>query len=154
MDKGIDTILYIDIGDGYKPIACLTENSFSETVETLDTTTRDNEGWTTSVLTNQSYNLSFSGLSLNTIYNGDSSKYSYDILKLIKRNRSLINWKMENIKNGDIDYGKGYVIDLSANYPIDDFINYQAEIQGYGKPTSENTDPLDNNVDNALQILL
>ena len=47
MIEGDIRILYIYDKTAYSPIGCLTENSFSESVEMLDTTTRDNGGWKT-----------------------------------------------------------------------------------------------------------
>ena len=56
-------LLYLYVGGEYFPIGCLTSNSFSETSDMLDTTTRQNaNGWKTSIPTNQSYNISFSGI--------------------------------------------------------------------------------------------
>ena len=60
-------ILYIDSGAGYLPVGCLTSHSFSEESETLNTTTRDNGGWSTEVPTNQSYSISFDGLVLDNL---------------------------------------------------------------------------------------
>jgi hypothetical protein len=54
----------------FLPIGCLTANSMEESSEFIDTTTRDNEGWTTSRPVMQSYNLSFSSLQVNTTIGG------------------------------------------------------------------------------------
>ena len=90
MINGTNSILYLDIGQGFLPIGSLTANSFSESVETLDTTNVENGGWKTYVLTNQEYSIDFSGVAINTLYNGgDTSKFSYDIIKIIKRNQVL-----------------------------------------------------------------
>lgn len=154
MTNGLHSILYIDIGDGFKPVSCLTENNFSEDIETLDTTTRDNNGWKTQITTNQSYELGFSGISINTIFNGDDTKYSYDILKLIKRNRTIFDWKISNIINGDIDYGKGQITSLSSSFSIDEFISFEGQIMGYGEPISDNVTPIDLGLENLLEILI
>lgn len=154
MTNGVFSILSIDVGDGFKPVSCITDTNFSESVEMLDTTTRDNLGWKTSVPTNQSYNLSFSGISINTIYGGDSTKYSFDIIKLIKRNKTLFDWKISNLVNGDLDYGKGYFKDLTGSYNIDEFISFTATIEGYGLTTSSNETPIDNGLESILEALI
>ena len=90
--NGSNRILYIKIDETYLPIGCLTSDSFSESVEMLTTTTRDNAGWATSTPTTQSYNISFDGLIINTFFNGgDFTKISLDKLRDLKRNRTLID---------------------------------------------------------------
>ena len=95
---GSNRLLYIKWDGVYLPIGCLTGDSFSESSEMLDTTTRDNAGWKTSVPTLQSYNISFDGLVINTSnIGGDQTKISYDRLTLLKRNKTLIEWKKKNL---------------------------------------------------------
>ena len=55
-------ILSILVNDEYYPVACLSNNSWSESVETIDTTTRDNDGFKTSRPTNQSFSIDFEGI--------------------------------------------------------------------------------------------
>lgn len=135
--NGENRILYIKWEGQYLPIGCLTGDSFNETVEMLNTTTRDNAGWATSTPTTQSYNLSFEGLVINTNFTqGDSSKVSYDRLRELKRNRTLIEWKFKDINNIFVDTGKGYITELSDSSSIEDFITFNASIVGYGQPNS------------------
>jgi hypothetical protein len=63
-------LLFIKVNGVFLPIGCLTANSMEESSEFIDTTTRDNEGWTTSRPVMQSYNLSFSSLQVNTTIGG------------------------------------------------------------------------------------
>ena len=151
--NGLHSILSLDIGDGFKPVACLLDTNLSESVEMLDTTTRDNAGWNTSTPTNQSFELSFSGIAINTLFGGDTTKYSYDILKFIKRNKTLFDWKITNIVNGDIDYGKGYLTSLNGTYNIDEFISFDGNIKGYGIPVTDNVTPIDTGLESLLEIL-
>ena len=61
--NGTYKVLSIKQDNVYLPIGCLTENSFEESVDMLDTTTRDNpNGWKTSRPVGQQYSISFSGL--------------------------------------------------------------------------------------------
>jgi surface protein len=134
--NGENRILYIKINGEFLPIGCLTGDSFSETVEMLNTTTRDNAGWATSTPTTQSYNISFEGLVIKTSFltGGDTTKVSFDRLKELKRNRTLIEWKSEDIDNTFVESGKGFITELSDSSSIDDFISFNASIVGYGKP--------------------
>ena len=138
MINGTYNILYIDFGvGGFFPIGLLTSNSFSEEIDFLDTTTRDNEGWKTQVGTNQSYQITFSGLVINTVFaKGDFTKISYDRLKLIKRGRELIDWKIQDDDLQFIESGKGQITAISSSSSIDEFISFEATIKGYGSPNS------------------
>lgn len=131
--NGQDRILYIDIeGNGdYLPIACLTSNSFRESATFVDTTTRDNpNGWETSRPVEQSYTISFSGLETASDIIDNSSTYFN--LKLIKRGRQLINWKiLDNL--GKEEYGQAYISNLSDSASIDDYIEFSGELTGYGQ---------------------
>ena len=53
---GEDRILYIKVEGVYLPIGCLTADSIEESSEFIDTTTRDNGGWSTSRPVVQYYN--------------------------------------------------------------------------------------------------
>ena len=135
--NGANRVLFIKWEEDYLPIGCLTSDSFSESAETLDTTTRDNEGWATSVPTNQSYNISFDGMVINTHFNGgDFTKISLDRLRYLKRNLTLIEWKTEDTNKVFVDSGKGYITEISDSSSIDEFISFNATITGYGQPTS------------------
>jgi len=152
--KGQDRILYIKVLGSYLPIACLQDNPFSETTEFIDTTTRDTNGWATSRPTMQSYNISFSGLQINTnVAGGVFTVLSYDKLKQLKRLKSLLEWKIE----GDfptVDYGKCYISELSEASPIDDFLSFSGTLIGYGIPltTTKGTDVLNSGNPNELIV--
>ena len=142
--NGTYRILYIKWEDDFLPIGCLTSDSFEESSETIDTTTRDNAGWTTSVPTNQSYSISFEGLIINTNFNaGDFTKISYDRLRVLKRSRTLIEWKTQDTNLVFVDSGYGYITDLSDSANIDEFISFSATIQGFGAPNSTTAQVLD-----------
>jgi hypothetical protein len=138
MIDGTYRILYIKYSGVYLPIGLLTSESFSEGVDMIDTTTRDNAGWKTSRPTNQSYNISFEGLIKNTNFNGgDFTKISLDKLRVFKRNRTLIEWKLQDNALTFVDTGSGYITELGDSSSIDEFISFNANIEGYGTPTSE-----------------
>lgn len=142
--KGQDRILYIKQMGSWLPIACLTDNPFSESSEFIDTTTRDNNGWSTSRPNMQSYNISFNGLQVNSsVAGGTFTVVSYDKLKLLKRERTLLDWKIE----GDfpvVDYGKAYIQELSEANAVDEFLTFSGSMVGFGMPkvTTKGTDIL------------
>ena len=110
---GDDRILYIKQQGSWFPVGCLTSNSFSESAEMLDTTTRDNAGWATSRPTVQSYSITFEGIQINTTMAGGTfTVYSYDKLKLLKRDRILLDWKTQGSLYPIVDYGKAYINEI------------------------------------------
>ena len=109
--SGTLRILYIKPGDDWLPVGCLTSNSFSESSEMLGTTTRDNQdGWRSSVPTNQSYAIPFEGV-LTDDLESDTLMTYYEI-QALKRNRTLIDWQIESVEGG-FESGQGYISDLS-----------------------------------------
>lgn len=129
--KGENQILYIYDGSSWLPIACLTSNSFDEDVEMLDTTTTDNAGWKTSRPLNQSYRISFEGVQIVTD-EITPTRYSYNLLKVFKRNRTQISWKIES--DIDTEEGLGYITELSESAPVGELLSFSGTIEGYGKP--------------------
>ena len=129
-------ILYIKIEGVFIPVACLTDNSFSESVDSLDTTTIENAGWTSSIPTNQSYSISFSGLQIYTLFppEADQTKASYDRLKALKRGRAIFDWEIRTNDLVFIDYGKGYIDSLSESAPVGEFLTFDGSIKGVGEP--------------------
>ena len=153
--NGTNQLLYIDFGSGFLPIGCLTANSFTENLETFDSTTKENGGWRTSTPTNQGFSIDFEGLQINTLYSGgDFTKISLDLLKVIKRNRVLIDWKIQDTNLTFIDSGQGYVTDLSSDGNIDEFLNFSGTILGYGEPVSTSGLPINEGLESLLETLL
>lgn len=138
--NGEDRILYVKINGAYLPIGCLTDNSFEESVEFLDTTTRDNGGWNTSRPLNQNYSISFNGVQVNsTLAGGNFNVASYDKLKQLKRNRQLVDWKIQGTVYPIVDYGKGYIGSISEANAVGEFMTFAGSITGYGQPLMAST---------------
>jgi TP901-1 family phage major tail protein len=139
--KGEDRILYIKIEDDFIPIGCLTENSFSESVDTIETTTRENQGWTSVRPVMQSYSISFNGIQiLTTTDDGDDTKASYDRLKSLKRDRVLLDWEIKGDSFPIVDYGKCYITDLSEATPVNELITFSGTLTGYGEAFTTSSD--------------
>jgi len=133
--NGQDRILYIKINGVYLPIGCLTENSFEESSEFLETTTQENNDWLTSRPVKQQYSVSFSGIQVNsTIAGGTFTVASYDKLKEFKRGRILLDWKIEGTLYPVVDYGKGHIGTISESNVIDEFMTFTGSITGFGTP--------------------
>jgi len=133
--NGADRILYIKLLGSWLPVGCLTSNSLSEASEMMPTTTRDNNGWSTSRPAMQNYAIGFEGLQINTVVAGGTfTVASYDKLKLLKRSRTLIDWKIQGATFPTVDYGKGYINEISEASAIDDFLTFSGSITGYGEP--------------------
>lgn len=135
MSNGAYKILSIKVAAVYFPIGCLTSNSFSEGVEMIDTSTRDNtNGWKSSKPTAQSYSISFSGLL--TFDDRGATVITYEEIKLLKRARTKIEWQIASSEGGDTETGEGYFTSLSDSAEIDSFLSFTGNIQGYGEPTT------------------
>lgn len=133
--NGTEKILSIKIGGFYYPIGCLNNNSFTESVSMLSTTTRDNEnGWETSIPIKQKYSIRFSGLIPQGINN---SIISYKEIQNIKRSRELVNWRIKLNDDDGFDYGKGYITRLGDSSRIDSFLSFTGTLQGYGEPSNQ-----------------
>lgn len=135
LTDGSDRLLYFKINGAYLPVGCLDSAGISESSETLDTTTRDNAGWATSLPVKQEYSLSFSGLQINTtVAGGTFTVASYDKLQQLKRTKLLLEWKLEGRTYPVIDYGKCYITELSSEEVAGEFMTFSGTAKGFGKP--------------------
>jgi hypothetical protein len=133
--NGEDRILYIKLTGSWLPVGCLTSNSISESAEMMPTTTRDNDGWVTSRPISQNYTVSFEGLQLNTTANfGTFTVASYDRLKLLKRSKTLLDWKIQGSIFPIVDYGKCYINELSEASAVGEFLSFSGSMVGFGIP--------------------
>jgi len=139
-DIGTKRILYIELTGTYFPVGCLTDNSFSESAATLDTTVRTNvDGWGSVVMTRQNYNISFSGLL--TLDNAGGSIITYRDIETLKRLRIKISWRIFSTLGGETEEGSGYITSISNSSAIDDFVSFSGEITGTGMPVTISTPP-------------
>lgn len=133
--KGSERVLMILIEGEYLPIGCLTSDSFSEEVDMLNTTTRENNGWETSRPVMQRFSVDFSGLIINTAFaGGDFDKISYDRLVGIKRSRELQSWKLMTMDGQFVHDFRGHIVNISDAASSGEMITFSGSIQGYGEP--------------------
>lgn len=130
--RGDLAILYIKFQNEFRPVACLTSNSLSESVESLDTTTTDNAGWVTAVPTNQSYQISFSGVATRDLA-PNNNKISLYTLRSIKRARTIFDWEIRTNNGEFVDYGKGFLSDISDTAGVNELVQLSGTIIGFGR---------------------
>ena len=123
--KGDDKILYLYVDPDWVPISCLTENSFSEQVDLIEV----NLGlWAASRPTNQGYSISFAGIQ------DDASALTYSDLKTIKRAKTLIRWRIEDVNTLAGEQGYGFITSISESAPAGDLLTFEGTIVGFGAP--------------------
>lgn len=132
--KGEYSLFYIKYNNVWCPIACETSNSFSESVEMINTTTRDNAGWKTEIPTNQSYTISLEAILTIDDKTANSNVLSYNKIRKMKRERTLIEWKRETFGGWYIDGGKAYIVDISDSNTVGENITFSLQLNGFGKP--------------------
>jgi hypothetical protein len=104
----------------------------------MDTTTRDNQGWKTSRPIMQTYTLSFSGIQLNTtVSGGNFAVASYDKLQQLKRNRILLDWKVQGSVYPIVNYGKCHIISLSDANTAGELVTFSGSAEGFGVPLTQ-----------------
>lgn len=129
--KGETVILYIKDGLVYKPIGCLTNNSSDESVEMLQTTTRQSGGWQTSLPTTQDLTINFEGLQSLV---DDTDTLTYLELKVKKRSKERVEWQLKASDDSFVETGYGYINAISDSSPAGDFLTFTGTIQNYGVP--------------------
>ena len=136
--KGSQSLFYIVRNGVEIPVGCLTSNPIDESAEMMETTTRDNEGWRTSIPMMQSYSIALEGFMTMDDPNSGKNIISYRELRKIKRNREQIVWKIKTLNGWYVDSGKAYIENISFTDPVDDMIGFSASLVGYGIPNDLN----------------
>lgn len=136
--KGSASLFYIVRNGVEIPVGCLTSNPIDESAEMMETTTRDNEGWKTSIPIMQSYSIALDGFMTMDDPNSGKNIISYRELRKLKRNREQIIWKIKTLNGWYVDSGKAYIENISFTDPVDDMIGFSASLVGYGIPNDLN----------------
>ena len=133
--KGDVLILSIHDGSAYRPLACLTSNSISESMGVIETVTKCDPGVTQKEAGTYSYELSAEGEYIDTTSVGaETTKASHDYLHSIFAAGNSITWKLATgITDTAAYYGTGYLTELSADAPTgDEFATFSCTISGDG----------------------
>lgn len=125
--SGRDYILLADIdGDStYKPVACLTSNSFTSTNDTIDATSKCGNSFTPA----PSFSQSFSGEGFAIDETGTPSKDSYQQLYAAHAAKTSFNMKMGKATPaaGDITYsGQVFISNFTVNAADKDDVKFTA----------------------------
>lgn len=131
--KGEERILYLKINGEFLPIGCLSENSFSETTESFETTIKGESSWKTDKILSQSYTINFSGIQILTKFL-NTNFLSYDTLKDLKRKRQLLEWKIDGENSPIVDSGYCYITDISESAVVNELITFSGTLTGFGEP--------------------
>lgn len=141
--KGDVNILYIKVNDEFIPIGCLTNNDFSQSYDVIETTTRDNQGWSTSQPTIRSYSINFEGI--ETLQDVIPSLVTHNDLEGYFINNTLLDYRIGEL-SGKQKTGQGYITNLSDASPAGDLVTFTGTIIGFGAYTNFN--PSENRVFN------
>ena len=125
--SGRDYILLADIdGDAtFKPVACLTTNSFTSTNDTIDATSKCGNSYTPSPVFSQSFECE--GFAIDET--GSPSKDSYQQLYAAHAAKTAFNMKMGKATptTGDIVYsGQVFISDFEVNAADKDDVKFTA----------------------------
>jgi hypothetical protein len=83
----------------------------------------------------QNYSVGFDGLQINTTENyGTFTVASYDRLKLLKRSKTLLDWKIQGTTFPVVDYGKCYITEISESSTVGEFLSFSGTMTGFGIP--------------------
>jgi len=126
--KGADDILQIKVNDDWYPIACTISNSFSEETEMIQTTTRDNNGFNTSLPTNQGFTVDFEGIDTLAI-SVEAGKVTYNNLHAFKITRTKLEFRIGTVK---ILEGFGHITSLSKTSNVTELVSFSGTLQGFG----------------------
>jgi len=125
--KGENGILYIYLSSAWKPVACLTNSSFSSSLSIIESTTKCNPGVVTKTPGSLNNSIDAEGEFIDTTSaGGDTAKVSHDRLFLIQQAKTRAEFKYDtNIDDADSAkyFGFGYFTDLTLDQGSGDDIS-------------------------------
>lgn len=131
--KGENLILYVWDNTIYRPIACLTSNSLSETQNIIESQTKCDPGVIIKTAGTYSYELSAEGEYIDTTSAGaEITSASHDYLHSIFG--TSITWRLDTgLADTPFYYGTAIINDLSADFASgDDLATFSASLTGSG----------------------
>ena len=133
--KGDTIILYVHDGSIYRPVACLTSNSLSETRNIIESQTKCDAGVIIKDAGSYSYEISCEGQYIDTTSVGaEVTKASHDFLHGLIAAGSTETWKMDTgLTDTTNYYGTGIFSDLTLDAAAGDEIStFSGTISGSG----------------------
>lgn len=131
--KGENLILYIYDDTIYRPIACLTSNSLSQTQSIIESQTKCNPGVVIKDPGTMSYDISAEGQYIDTTSVGaEVTKASHDYLFTLVGTE--VTWKMDTgLTDNDAYFGTAIIGDLSLDAPAgDEIATFSCSLAGSG----------------------
>ena len=132
--KGELGILYVHDGTIYRPIACLTSNSFSPSVSVIESNTKCDPGVTIKQAGIFTYTLDAEGEYIDTTsVGGEITKASHDFLFTKMVAKLPIVWKLDTGVIGVIYYGNAIITDLPLDQGAgDELSTFSITLEGSG----------------------
>ena len=140
--KGELLILYVHDDSIYRPIACLTSNSLSQSRGIIEAQTKCDPGETIKSTGAMSYNLSCEGNYIDTTSVGSEvTKASHDFMKGYMDSGAEFTWKLDTgLTDNPAYYGNAVLTELEMTAPSgDEFTTFTATLEGSGQIVT--TDP-------------
>lgn len=136
--KGDSLVLsiYDTVGLAYRPVACLTSNSLSQTRGIIETQTKCDPGVTQRAAGVLSYEISAEGNYIDTTsVGGETTKASHDYLKTLLEAGNAVTWRMSTgLADTGNYYGTAILTDLGADAPTgDEFATFSVTLSGTGE---------------------
>lgn len=140
--KGEVGIISIHDGTLYRPVACLTSNSFNPTVAVITSNTKCFPGVTIKQGGQFDYTIDAEGEYIDTTsVGGDVTKASHDWLFTKMQAKLPVNWKYDTGVTGVIYYGTGIITDLPLEQGAgDELSTFSMTLEGSGEVVK--VDPL------------
>lgn len=133
--KGDTIILYVYDGAAYKPLACLTSNSLSQTRNIIESQTKCNPGLVLKDAGSLTYEITFEGNYIDTTSTGASTTLaSHDTIKSLLELGSSYDWKMDTgLADNAAYYGTGVFSDLTLDASAgDELATFSGTLSGSG----------------------
>ena len=143
--RGEKAIIFLADNNLWKPIACLTSNSLSTTVDEIERRTKCAPGVVEKSAGDFNYTLTAEGEYIDTTtVGGDTTKQSHDALLALQVSKQLVTWKLDtdtDDPNSVKYYGTALITDLNADFAAGSSLStFSATLSGNGAITL--TDPL------------
>lgn len=132
----LDIGLYVNQGDEATPdwvlIACSTSDGFSITTDNTEIATKCNDGYKENLPASSSWSFSNSGYAESAPATG---QVSYASAADLADSREVKQFKLANADESYYRSGKGYISSYNETADEGDYLQFDLEVTGTGKPT-------------------
>ena len=135
LGEGAIVYLYDDTAAAYLPVACLTSNSLSSSLEVIETQTKCDPGVIIKGAGSFAYSLDLEGNYIDTTSTGGfTDRASHDYLLQQQIAKKVVTWKLLSLlEDNEAYYGTAIITDLSADFPSgNEFATFSATLDGSG----------------------